>query len=389
MNVFPMIYFSFRLAWRQLIFEKGKFIAATLGVTFACVLLFAQLGFRDSLYLSMALTPNALNGDIFIQHKQTEAFWRPVPFPKSELARAYASPDVTLATPIYLNFGVWRNPETFEKRTIFVMGMAPDLYLLKGNLLAPFIHHLTQKDTLVFDLQSRPEFGNIEKIIKNGPFPIELNNYKINVVGTFNLGTSFSSDGNVITSEQNFMRTFPNRNLEQVDVGIIQLRPNADITAVKSQLRDMMTEQVDVFDKNDLISHEVKYWKETAPVGFIFGFGMVMGFVVGMVIVYQILYTDITNHLREYATMKAMGYKHSYLLSIVFSSALILAVIGFIPGLAISTYLYSVTEKNIYIDMPLPFSKIFVVFSYVFMMCIASGMIAIRQLRHASPAEMF
>lgn len=389
MNPLSMIYFSFRLAWRQLFFEKGKFIAAILGVTFACILLFAQLGFRDSLYISMALTPNALNGDIFIQHKQTEAFWRPVPFPKSELARAYASPDVVMTAPMYSNFGVWRNPETFQKRTIFVMGMAPDLNILKGDILSPHAQNLIQKDTLIFDTRSRPEFGAIQKLLESGPFSTELNNYQINVVGTFNLGTSFSSDGNVITSEQNFMRIFPNRNLEQVDVGIIQLRPGADIAFVKSQLRSLMTDQVNVFDKQDLIDYEVKYWKETAPVGFIFGFGMVMGFVVGMVIVYQILYTDITNHLREYATMKAMGYKHSYLLSIVFSSALILAVIGFLPGLAVSAYLYDVAEKNIYIDMPLPLSKIIVVFTYVFVMCVASGIIAMRQLRHASPAEMF
>ena len=54
---------------------------------------------------------------------------------------------------------------------------------------------------------------------------------------------------------------------------------------------------------------------------------------VGLVIVYQVLSTDVADHLREYATFKAMGYPHRFFLGIVFEEALILGVIGFVPGL--------------------------------------------------------
>ena len=65
-----------------------------------------------------------------------------------------------------------------------------------------------------------------------------------------------------------------------------------------------------------------------------------MGFVVGTVIVYQILYTDVADHLPEYATLKAMGYTDFYLFTVVFQEAIILGIIGFIPGVSFSRLLY-------------------------------------------------
>lgn len=383
-------FFAFRLAWRHLIFEKGKFLTAILGVMFACILVFMQLGFRDSLFTSMAIVPNALNGDIFIQSKNTEAIWRTIPFKRSELMRAYASPDVTEIHPLYFAFAPFRNPENFTKRTIMIYGYAPKSRIFNQPHIIEFQEALQQKDTVIFDITSRPEFGDIKSFLeKTNPLSVEINDYKTNIIGTFILGASFSADGNIITSDQNFMRLFPNRNTDDVDIGIIRLKQGTDIQKTKAQLRALMSNNVHVLDKSDLAKFEMHYWQTMVPVGFIFGFGVIIGLIVGMVIVYQILYTDIVNHLGEYATMKAMGYTHFYLILVVFASSTILAVIGFIPGLMISHYLYTYSESKIYIEMPMSFAKITSVFFATLGMCTVSGIIAIRKLRQASPAEMF
>ncbi len=89
-----------------------------------------------------------------------------------------------------------------------------------------------------------------------------------------------------------------------------------------------------------LHAHERRYWKQATPIGFIFGFGSLMGPVMGMVIVYRILFSGIAGHLKEYATLKAMGYPNFYLARVVMGAALILAVAGFIPGLLLSFLRY-------------------------------------------------
>jgi putative ABC transport system permease protein len=66
----------------------------------------------------------------------------------------------------------------------------------------------------------------------------------------------------------------------------------------------------------------------------IFGFGVLIGVLVGLVIVYQVLSADVADHMREYATFKAMGYGPRFFLGIVLEEALVLGVLGFLPGLA-------------------------------------------------------
>lgn len=383
------IFFATRLAWRQLTYEKGKLIAAILGVLFACVLVFMQLGFRDALYDSISKLPKYLSGDLFILHRQTEALWRTVPFARNQLSRAFAEATVEKIIPLYIGQGQWKNPVTRTKRTLLVFGSEPNDMAFRIPEIAALKSKLTRENTVMFDTLSRPEFGPIEILLARGPLTTEINDRRMDVIGSFKLGASFAADGNMMTSDQNFMRIFPNRNMQQVDVGIIRLKPGSDIMAVQRNLQTHMDEDVYVFTLDELAAYEFAYWQNNAPVGFIFGFGVIMGLIVGMVIVYQILFTDITNHLNEFATLKAMGYTHSYLLKVVFASSVLLAVIGFLPGFALSLAMYELAESVIYIPMPMPPSKVIGVFCMILVMCMVSGSLAMRKMKSANPADMF
>ncbi|HEX3996864.1 MAG TPA: FtsX-like permease family protein, partial [Acetobacteraceae bacterium] len=130
-------------------------------------------------------------------------------------------------------------------------------------------------------------------------------------------------------------------------------------------------------------------WEKATPIGFIFAFGSLMGLIVGMVIVYQILFSDIASHLREFATLKAIGYSNGYLNRVVLSAALLLAVLGFVPGLALSAVLYEVVNKGTYLRLEMNASRAVWVFVLIFATCAASGLLAMRKLRDANPADMF
>jgi putative ABC transport system permease protein len=108
-----------------------------------------------------------------------------------------------------------------------------------------------------------------------------------------------------------------------------------------------------------------------------------------MVIVYQILFSDIASHLREFATLKAIGYSNGYLNRVVLSAALLLAVLGFVPGLALSAVLYEVVNKGTYLRLEMNASRAVWVFVLLFATCAASGLLAMRKLRDANPADMF
>ena len=117
--------------------------------------------------------------------------------------------------------------------------------------------------------------------------------------------------------------------------------------------------------------------------------GIPVGFLVGVVIVYQILDNEVSDHLPDYAVLKARGYKHRDFLGILFQEALLLAILGYIPGFAISLGLYDVTKDPTALPIHMTFQRASLVLLFTIMMCFMSVAISMRKLREADPAELF
>lgn len=389
MRLITAVSFPARLAWRQLLHDRTKLIAAISGVLFATVLVFMQIGFKDALFASASSSPTKMNGDLFIMHKQTEAMWRSVRFERSELMRALGHPDVASAYPMYMGLAQFKDAVTQIKRTLVVYGYDTDTNLMDIQEVQAKHEQLRLQDTILFDESSRPEFGPMRQLLSEGKDFNEINDHKVKTVGLFRLGISFSADANVITSDLNFLRIFPDRSPDKIDLGVIKLVPGANVEKVKAELIAKLNKNINFFTLDQLVESEKLYWEIRTPIGFIFGFGTIMGLVVGMVIVYQILFTDITNHLNEFATLKAMGYKNSYFIRVVFASAFFLAILGFIPGFILSLGLYHLAEGQIFLPMPMTLNNIISIFLFILTMCATAGMLAMRKLKAANPADMF
>lgn len=114
-----------------------------------------------------------------------------------------------------------------------------------------------------------------------------------------------------------------------------------------------------------------------------------MGFIVGTVIVYQILYTEVSDHLVEYATLKAIGYSHNYFLVVILQEALILAVLGYIPGLVFTLFLYNQARAATLLPVFMSASRAILVLLLTIFMCFISGTIAVKKLKSADPADIF
>ncbi|WP_240790155.1 ABC transporter permease DevC [Roseomonas sp. HF4] len=379
-----------RLAWRQLRAERSRLASAMAGVMFAAVLVFMQLGFRSALFDSATALLGAMRAEIFLMHPLTTASFRPEPLPRVRAHQALALPEVAQAVPVYLAQASWRNPEDGSRRAIQLIGFDVEARAMEFEGLGDIASALRRVDAVGFDMRSRPEFGDVARILaERGPFEVQVGNRMVEVVGLVSIGPSFGADGNIVTSEVNFRRMVRERLPSNTDLVAIRLRPGADVAAAKARLREIMPPDVVVLTQAELVAHERNYWETATPIGFIFSFGSAMGLIVGMVIVYQILFSDIANHLREYATLKAIGYSNGYLSRVVMAAALILAVIGFIPGALLSAWLYNVVGGATFLPLEMTAERAIMVFGLIFGMCAAAGLLAMRKLRDASPADMF
>jgi putative ABC transport system permease protein len=412
--------FAIPLAWLQLKRELVRLLVALAGIGFAVILMFVQLGFKDALFESAVTFHQGLKGDIFVISSQSTSLISMKSFSDRRLYPALGVEGVENVSPMTIGFGIWKNPfwEGLPKpqtRSIMVIGINPndDVLTLPG-LDKSLQEKLRIKDTLLFDKQSREEFGPIaEKFPKftetNQPLNVEVEGRKLSVDGIFQLGASFGADGNMLVSDQTFRRIFTNREAGKIDVGSIKLKPGTDLGKALDDMRkalpgslkvnpllkpeaargDFVVGDVRVLSREAFIDTERKYWETGTGIGFIFGLGTVIGFIVGIVIVYQILYTDVADHLAEYATLKAMGYKNRYLLSVVFQEALMLSVMGYIPGYLLSNGMYGITKGATALPISMTLSRAITVLILTIIMCMVSGAIAVRKVADADPADIF
>lgn len=380
-----------RLAWRQLRFEKARLLSAIAGVLFACVLVFMQLGFRAALFDSATALLSAMRAELFLLNPLTTASFRPEPIPRIRAHQALALPEVTQAVPVYMAQASWRNPLDGSRRAIQLVGFDVESRAMQFTGLEALVEDLKRVDAVAFDRRSRPEFGPVAELLarEGAPLRVQLANRMVDVVGLVEIGPSFGADGNLVLSEVNFRRLLPDRLPSNTDLVAIRLAPGADVAAAQQRLRQLLPPDVVVLTHEELVAWERRYWEEATPIGFIFGFGVLMGLIVGMVIVYQILFSDIAGHVREYATLKAIGYSNGQLARVVLAAALLLAVLGFLPGAVLSVLLYDVVGAATFLPLAMDLERLLAVFAMIFGMCAAAGLLAVRKLKDADPADMF
>jgi putative ABC transport system permease protein len=378
------------LAWLQLIREKGRFVVALAGIAFANILMLMQLGFQDALYDSNTRIHELLNVDIVLLSPTSRNLNTLTSFPRRRLFQAASHPAVASADSIYVDPALWINPDTKEETAILVIGFNPARQVFNLPAVNQNLDILRFPDTYLFDQATRGNYKKaIAQLTQGKPVTTELSRRKITLQGLYTIGASFGPDGSIMTSDQNFLRVSPTMDAGKISIGRVLLKPGSQPEQVVAELQQQLPEDVKVLTKQGFVDLEKNYWRKNTAIGFIFTLGVGMGFIVGIIIVYQILYSDVTDHLPEYATLKAMGYRNTYLLGVVFQEALFLAVLGYIPGSLISVGLYGLTRGATNLPLFMTTARVIQVLILTIVMCTISGAIAMRKLQAADPADIF
>jgi putative ABC transport system permease protein len=378
------------LAWLLLTRQPVRLLVALAGIAFAGILMFMQLGFRDGLFDASVTIHRLFDTDLVLISPRSSSSVSMAGFPSRRLVQAMADPAVEGITPVHWNLLLWRNPDTRATRSILTLGFEPSDPLFTDPSLAPKAKLLQDRGRVLFDERSRPEFGPVAEWFRSGrTVESEIGGQRVRVAGLVGLGTSFGADGNLLTSHETYLQLLPNTPPGSIEVGLIRLNPGSDVTAVVERLKGRLPADVTVLTKEGFIAFEQNYWRTSTSIGFIFTLGAAMGFVVGCVIVYQILYSDVSDHLPEYATLMAMGYRLPSLLGVVAREGLLLATFGYLPAYAAVQGLYWLVRNATQLPVAMNPTRALTVFTMILVMCMASAALAMRRLADADPAEIF
>ena len=401
------------LAWANLTHDPVRFGLFVLGIAFAVLLMFVQLGFRNALLDSNTQIHDKLRCDLVLASPNRQAVAMAEPFPRRRLEQARGVPGVAEVHPLFLDnsFSFLRDSNTdpaarTPSRGVRAVAYDPAAYLLDVPELKPGSaaeRELNTPGTAVFDRRSKRDADRPGQTVY-GPLAAgvetELSGSALLLVGSVEIGTDFTSDGTLVMSDRTYLDavrrpyTPPGAAADaDVDLGLIRLTPGADVAKAKAAVRAAVgadgTGDVGVYTVGELKDKEREFWLNNTPIGFAFGFGTFMGFAVGVVICYQILSGDVTDHLPQYATLKAVGYGNGSLAWVVVQESLILAALGYAVGLAAGWGAYLLLTATTGLPLTMTWDRAASVFAATVVMCAASGLVALVGLLQADPADVF
>ncbi len=379
------------LAWRNMFSDRRRLLRSTSGIAFAVLLMQLQLGFRSAFIDSALGVLHNIDGDILLTSSTKFRFGAKDPFARRQLYAAHAIEGVEWARPIYgeWNLSIWKNPQTLKTYNTQVLAFDPDQPVFLFPEVRDHLEQLRQPDTALSDRRARPSYG-----FAAAGTVTELSRREIRVIGNFALGPDFTSDGTVITSDRTFLKFFAPRplaagELADVEFGVIKVRPGYRIENVQQALKQALPANIAVRTKAEWLALETAFQNTVSPVGPIFMLGTAIGFIVGMMISYQILFTDLSDQLSQYATLKAMGYENAYLVRVVLEQASFYALVGFLPGWAVGVCLAYVLADITLLPLHMTFEIVTATFALTLGMCLFAGALAVRRVLAADPADVF
>ncbi len=379
------------IGWLQLVHKKSRLAAAIAGVAFANILIFMQLGFLGALMESIMLPYRAMDADVLVSASDANTLSDGSNLPRQRMFQALAVSGVEDAIPVYFAKLDWE-PAADASVSLHVFGIDPNRApAFWATEIAEKLNRLRLPDTALLDRKTRnisPAF--FDDLASGKARSFEMNNKTIDIVDTVSIGAGFEADGYLFVSDQTFLRLFPSRVSGAPNHVLVNIEPLADRDTVVAALQNALPASdtiVRAFD--DAAEADRTYQTTERPVGVVFGFGVIIGVLVGIIIVYQVLSTDVADHLKEYATFKAIGYRQRYFLGIVFEEAAILAVFGFVPGILIALGLYQVVSAVTGLPLVMVAERPPAVLFGTIAMCVFSGAIATRRLAGADPADLF
>jgi ABC-type transport system, involved in lipoprotein release, permease component len=387
---------SVRLAYQQLTHRGAKLIGALLGVTVAVVLMFTQLGFKGALYDSAVAVAEAFNGEIVMTSSdfQTMSF-NPPWMARALLYEARTVEGVASAAPFYGSTVQVVNPVDGNFLTTWLYAFDPMQPVFTLPDVNNNLYHISMAQTAIIDRGSRNELGVLAtEVAETGRLDLVLPasaagvQFVFTMAGTFKIGPTINVDGNIITSDLNYYR-YLRVPLDRVSLGVVRVAPGYDPDAVRDALERKFGNRARIFIKSDFMDNEIDFYATKTPIGFIFNAGLAVGVFVGIVFIVQVLHGIISDNIREYATLRAIGYKQVFFVQLVAIIAVSIAVVTYLPSTLMALLIYHVASSFTKLPLNLKTSYLVEIFVLVVVMGLVATFVTTKKLKQADPVDLF
>ncbi|MBI2889902.1 MAG: ABC transporter permease [Nitrospirae bacterium] len=370
------------VAYKNLLYDKIRFITTLVGIAFSVVLIFAQVGIFLGAMNNAASIIDHSGADLWVTSRGTPNFEWAEAIPERFVNVVRSTPGIERAEPYLFAFATVKL-ENGGREQVVIIGFHPDWgvggpwEMSIGN-----IRDVVGGDFVIFDESSQKKLG---------PLPIgstrEMYGQAVRVVGHSRGVRSITTAPFVFASYKTAKKVGSYYRPEDTAYILATLEPGANARETASLLSERLP-YVDVFTTAQFSRRTRRYWTVETGMGVGFALSSFMAFVVGMVVVSQTLYSATVEHLREYGTLKAIGGGNGLIYRIILTQAFISAVLGYGVGrLAMDPLAKGYSSTGIDIVME-PWLQA-AVFGMVLVMCGLASIVSVRKAVNTDPAMVF
>jgi putative ABC transport system permease protein len=371
----------YRLASRNLLHDRLRFVATVVGIVFSIVLVTVQLGLYLGFGRMVTTMIDHASADLWIMPAGTKCFEDPSLLDERKRFQALSINGVAQAIPVVIGFADWKIPAG-GTTPVFVVGS--DLRaggLLPWNVVEGSIEALSIPGAIAVD-QSYFERLGINGIGASA----EIREHKVEVRAVTKGIRSFTTTPYVFTALDR-ARAYTGVSPSKATYFLVRLAPGADRESVRQRLKANLTD-VDVLTSAEFRDRSRSFWLFGTGAGAALFAGALLGIIVGTVIVAQTLYSSTKDHLNEFATLRAMGSSSIYIHKVIICQALINAVIGFALATGIGLIVVAATADSALPIVMTP-GLTLVLLALTVAMCVLSAIAAIVQVTRIDPAMVF
>lgn len=377
----PVLPLVFVLASRNLFQDRVRLIATVVGIVFSIILVTVQIGLFLSFERMVTTMIDHAEADLWIMPRGTKCFEDPSLLDERERFRALSIPGVTKAVPLVIGFAEWKLPNG-GATPVFVVGSDENSAGLQPwNIIAGSLDQLATPDAVAVDQ------SYFERLGVSGLGDVaEMRDRKAKVAVITRGIRSFTTTPYVFTSfdrARSYIGISPNK----ATYFLVRVSPNYDLESVRRQIADNATD-TEVLTSEEFRVRSRSFWLFGTGAGAALFAGALLGIIVGTVIVAQTLYSSTKDHLKEFATLRAIGSSSIYIVKVILWQALLSAVIGFCIAAAIGLLIVQMTADT---ALPVVMTPGLMVglFVLTLVMCAVSAISAILEVMRMDPAMVF
>jgi putative ABC transport system permease protein len=369
-----------KLAIRNLLHDRARFLVTLIGILFAVVLVAVQLGLYLGARKMIAGMVSHTTGDIWIAAYGANSFEQAPILTGRERFVALSVPGVASVSPLVVSFSGWRKPDSGTVNVIVIGAEKGEGSLKPWNIVegaaAP-----TLQDGVIVDRSYTKLLG-----VSGAGAIAEIAGQRVRVEGLTNGIRSFTTSPFIFTSMKK-ARDILSVPADQATFYLVNLLPGAHAAQVKQELAAKLKD-VSVYTKAEFLKLNLDYWLFGTGAGVALLGGALLGLVIGTVIVAQTLYSSTKDHLTEFATLRALGSSSSYINKVILVQAILSAVIGFAIGIAVSLVVAQFSEVT---PMPIVLTPLLAVLllGATVAMCATSAIASIFKVTKIDPAMVF